>query len=136
MTKTIIFSALAGITLAATGCVNTVSGTKAPAIWFGRDYVGGRYERSLEQVYDASVAAIKTEGTLRTEYIPHDTTNTVRALYGTVNDHNVWVRVEAVQPGTSDVTVQARTKAGLSDIDTAHDVEKAIALQLQSQSAR
>jgi Protein of unknown function (DUF3568) len=132
MTKMTIFSALAAATLLATGCVNTVSGTKAPAIWFGRDYVAGQYDRPLDQVYQASIAAIKNQGTLRTEYIPHDTTNTVRALYGMVNDHNVWVRVEAVEPNLSEVTVQARTKGGLSDIDTAHDVEKEIALQLQS----
>src|SRR5207245_633228 len=93
MTKTIIFSVLAGITFMTAGCVNTVSGTKAPAIWFGRDYVAGQYDRPLDQVYQASLAAIKNQGTLRTEYIPHDTTNTVRALYGVVNDHNVWVRV-------------------------------------------
>jgi len=132
MTKTKFFSVLAGLSLITAGCVNTVSGTKSPAITFGRDYVAGRYERPLDQVYQASLTAVRTEGTLLTEYIPHDTTNTVRALYGKVNDHNVWVRVEAVEPGVSDVTVQARTKVGVSDIDTAHELEKAIALQLQS----
>jgi len=130
--NTKILSLFAGIALFATGCVNTVSGTKTPAITFGRDYVGGRYERPMDQVYQASLTAIRTEGTLLTEYIPHDTTNSVRALYGKVNDHNVWVRVETVDPNNRDVTVQARTRVGVSDIDTAHEVEKAIALQLQS----
>ena len=83
MMKTKIFALLAGVVvIAATGCVSTVSGTKSPAIWFGRDTVSGRYERSLDQVYQAAVAAITTDGVIITEYVPHDTTNSTRALYG------------------------------------------------------
>ena len=125
-----IFAVLAGALIVA-GCVSTVSGTHTPAIWFGRDYVAGRYDRSVDQVYQAAISAIQTDGTLLTEFIPHDETNTVRALYGKVNDNKVWVRVEAVDPTTAQVTVQARTKMGVSDIDTAHEVEKEIALQLE-----
>jgi hypothetical protein len=130
MMKTKIFAAFAGIVIVATGCVNTVSGTKSPAIWFGRDSVSGRYQRPLDQVYQAAIAAINADGVLVTEYIPHDTTNTVRALYGRVNDRNVWVRVEQSDPTVTDVTVQARSKFGDTDIDVAHEVEKEIALQL------
>lgn len=129
--KTKIFAVLGGLTLIVTGCVSTVSGTHTPAVWFGRDYVAGRYERTVDQVYQASVAAIQTDGTLLTEYIPHDETNAVRSLYGKVNDNKVWVRVQAVDPRVTEVTVQSRTKMGLSDVDTAHEVEKEIALQLQ-----
>ena len=126
-----ILGAFAGIIVVATGCINTVSGTKTPAIWFGRDYVEGRYNRSVDQVYQASIAAIQADGTLITEYIPHDETNNVRSLYGKMNDNKVWIRVEAVDPTITQVTVQSRTKMGVSDIDVAHEVEKDIALQLE-----
>jgi hypothetical protein len=51
-------------------------------------------------------------------------------LQGKVNDCNVWLRVETVDPQITQVTVQARTKWGNSDIDLAHELEKEIALQL------
>ena len=127
-----IFAAFAGIVVAATGCINTVSGTKTPAIWLGRDSMQGRYERPMDQVYQAAIAAIKVDGTLITEYIPHDTTNATLSFYGKVNERNVWVRVEAIDPKTTEVTVQARSTIGNTDLDVAHEVEKEIALQLQS----
>jgi hypothetical protein len=132
MMKTKNFTVLAGIVLVTAGCVKTVSGTRSPALWFGKDSVQGRYERSLDQVYQAAVAAIKTDGVLLTEYIPHDATNSTLSFYGKVNDHNVWVRVEAIDPRITEVTVQSRTPLGNTDIDVAHEVEKEIALQLQS----
>ena len=132
--KTKIFAAFIGIgvIIAITGCVSTVSGTHSPAVSFGQDSLSGRYERTLDQVYDASVQVIRNDGTLVTEYIPHDSTNTVRALFGKVNDINVWVRVEAIDPNTpvTEVTVQARSKWGTRDIDLAHELEKEIGLQL------
>ena len=130
--KTKIFAALAviGIVIVATGCVNTVSGTHTQAMSFGKDTVSGRYERSLDQVYAAAVQVVQNNGTMITEYIPHDSTNTVRALYGKVNQENIWVRVEAVDPKVTEVTVQARSKWGSKDLDLVHELEKEIALQL------
>ncbi|HZF02114.1 MAG TPA: DUF3568 family protein [Methylomirabilota bacterium] len=130
--KTKIFAALAviGISIVITGCVSTVSGTHTQAMSFGKDAVSGRYERSLDQVYAAAVQVVQNNGTMITEYIPHDSTNTVRALYGKVNQENVWVRVEAVDPKVTEVTVQARSKWGSKDLDLVHELEKEIALQL------
>jgi hypothetical protein len=129
-----IFAALAviGIVIVATGCVSTVSGTHSPAMSFGKDAVSGRYERSLDQVYGAAVQVVQNNGTMITEYIPHESTNTIRALYGKANDGNVniWVRVEAVDPKVTEVTVQTRSKWGSKDLDLAHELEKEIALQL------
>jgi hypothetical protein len=127
--KTKIFAALAGIAIVATGCIGTVSGTKTAAIPFTKDRVEGRYERSVDQVYQASVAVIQNNGVIITEFIPHDTTNVVRSLQGKVNQRNVWVKVEAVDPKITSVTVQARTAMN-SDVDLAHQLEKEIALQL------
>jgi hypothetical protein len=53
-------------------------------------------------------------------------------MYGKVNQRNVWIRVEPVDPKVTEVTVEARTRAGLRDQDLVHELEKEIALQLQS----
>ena len=114
--KTKFFAALAGLVIvAAAGCISTVSGTKTPALTWSRDS-SAAIERTVDQVYQASVAVIQNNGVLVTEFIPHDTTNTVRSLYGKVNQHNVWIRVEAISPKITQVTVQCRSTAGVSDV--------------------
>jgi Protein of unknown function (DUF3568) len=118
------------IAIIAVGCVRTVSGTHSPALSWGEDSMSGRYDRSVDQVYQASVQVVQTDGTLLTEYVPHDTTNTVRSLYGKVNDQNIWIRVEGIDPQITQVTVEARSKWGAKDLDLAHELEKEIALQL------
>ena len=128
--KKMIFAAFAGLVIIVTGCVSTVSGTHSPAITWSKDKVEGRYQRSVDQVYQASVAVIQNNGVLITEYIPHDTTNTVRSLQGKVNEKNVWISVAAVDPTITQVTVQARSTMGVSDVDLSHELEKEIALQL------
>jgi hypothetical protein len=129
--KKIFFAALAGAVIVTAGCVSTVSDTHSPALTWSKDKVQGRYERSVDQVYQASVAVIQNNGVLLTEFIPHDSTNTVRSLQGKVNEKNVWIRVEAVDPKpVTEVTVQARSSWGVSDVDLSHELEKEIALQL------
>ncbi len=128
--KTKSFAALVGIALVTAGCVSTVTDTHTAAVSFARDRVEGRYQRPLDQVYQASVQVIQNNGTVITEFIPHDTTNTVRSLQGKANQCDVWLRVEAVDPQITQVTVEARTKWGGSNIDLAHELEKEIALQL------
>ena len=97
---------------------------------WSKDSVAGRYQRTVEQVYAASVAVIQSNGVLITEYIPHDSTNATRSLEGKVNQRNVWIRVEAVDPRTTQVDVQARGSWGGSDLALVHELEKEIALQL------
>ena len=132
--KTKILAAFAGVgmVLLAIGCTSTVSGTKTAAMSFGEDRFSGRYERTPDQVYQAAVTMINTDGKLLTEYIPHDATNNVRSLYGKVNERNVWISVAPVDSKITEVTVQARTRAGYRDQDLVHELEKEIALQLQS----
>jgi hypothetical protein len=125
-----IFAVLAGAAIIATGCVNTVTDTSTFAVSYGRDSVAGRYQRSVDQVYQASVTVINRNGVLLTEYIPHDYTNTVRSLQGRVNDRKVFIRVEQVDPQVSQVDVEARTKMGRVDLDLVHELEKEIALEL------
>ena len=88
--KTKIFVALAGIAIVTTGCVSTVADTHTAAmVPFGRDSVDGRYPRSVDQVYQASVQVVQHNGVVLTEYIPHDTTNTVRSLKGRADQCDV-----------------------------------------------
>ena len=61
----------------------------------------------------------------------YNQTNAVKTVEGKVNQRTVWVRVEAVDPKVTEVTVQTRTPGGLSDIDLAHQLEKEIALKLK-----
>jgi len=128
--KKILFAVLAGAAVIVTGCVSTVSDTKTFATTWSNDSVAGRYQRSVDQVYQASLTVIQQNGVLLTEYIPHDTTNNVRSLMGRVNDLKVWIRVEGIDNKTTQVDVQARTKWGVSDINVVHELEKEIALQL------
>jgi hypothetical protein len=130
MMKTKIFAAFVGIAIVAIGCVSTVTDTHTAAVPLQRDSVEGRYQRTVDQVYQASVQIIQNNGVVLTEFIPHDTTNTVRSLQGKVGQRDVWVRVEAVDPQITQVTMQVRTRWGNGDIDLAHELEKEIALQL------
>jgi hypothetical protein len=128
--KKLLFAVFAGAAVIITGCVNTVTDDKALATTWSNDTVAGRYQRSVDQVYQASLAVIQQNGVLLTEYIPHDSTNNVRSLMGRVNDLKVWIRVEGIDAKTTQVDVQARTKWGQSDINVVHELEKEIALQL------
>ena len=132
--KTKMLNAFAGmaVILLATSCAHTVAGTKTTAMSFGQDQFSGRYERTPDQVYKAAVAVMNNTGVLLTEMIPHDSTNNVRAIYGKVNSRKVWIRVEPVDAKVTEVTVQARTSGGFRDQDLVHEIEKEIALQLQT----
>src|ERR1039457_5949141 len=129
--KTKVFAALVGITIVTAGCVKTVSDTHVATVSFGKDSVEGRYPRTMDQVYLAAVQVIQNNGAVITEFIPHDTTNIVRSLQGKVDQSDVWVRVEAIDPKPiTSIIVEARTKWGNKDIDLAHELEKEVALQL------
>jgi hypothetical protein len=56
--------------------------------------------------------------------------NAIRALEGKVNGRSVWVRVEAVTPTVTGVTVQALGSWGGTDIDLVAQLDKEIALKL------
>jgi hypothetical protein len=118
------------VAVLATGCVHTQTDTHAFAITWGKDTLGGRYQRTPEQVYAAAVTVIQNNGVLVQEYVPHDSTNTIRSFQAKVNARNVWIRVASVDPTTTEVDVQARTKWGTRDIDLIHELEKEIAIQL------
>ena len=130
-----MFLALAAVAVVTAGCITTVSDTKVMGNPIGRDSVSALYKRPMDEVYLAAVKVMNTDGALLTEYIPHDTTNTVRSFMGQINQNKVWVRVMAVDPQTTELDVEARTKWDNQNLDLAHEFDKEVALQLARESA-
>ena len=62
--KTKIFLAFLGAVIITSGCVGTVSGTKTAALVYNRDQVQGRYQRSVDQVYQAAVQVVQSDGVM------------------------------------------------------------------------
>ena len=116
--------------VAVTGCVKTVNDDHSFATTWSQDTISARYNRTLDQVYAAAVTVVQNNGVLLQEYIPHDITNATRALTAKVNQRNVWIRVETVDPRTTQVDVQARSSWGVSDVALSSELDKQIALQL------
>jgi len=131
MKKKILLAILA-VGLVGAGCVDTVSGRKTAGVPFIKDAVEGRYERPPAQVFQAAIEVVKLEGTLVNESTLYTQTNTVKTIEGKINQRNVWIRVQALDPKITSIVVQTRTPGGGSDIDLAHDVEKKVAIKLVS----
>lgn len=131
--KITLFALAAAAAVITAGCVSTVSDTHAFATTWSQDSVTGRYNRTVDQVYQAALYVVGQNGVVLTEYIPHDATNNVRSVQGRVNDKKVWLRVSDVDSRTSQIDVEARSSWGVSDIDLAHELEKEVALKLATQ---
>ena len=128
--KVKFLAALTGVVVVAAGCVSTVNDRHTAAVPFVKDKVEGRYERTVDQVFNAAKEVLKTNGTVLRDTSLLGGTNTVRVLEGKVNQRTVWMRVEAIEPKVTSVMVQARTSAGGTDIALVHELDKQIALQL------
>jgi len=128
-----IFAAFAamGTALFTAGCVSTAVGTHTPG-FHTPDSAVARYQRPVDDVYAAAIYVVNNNGVLIQEYIPHDTTNTVRALHAKVDKEDIYIRVEAIDPQVTQVTVQARGPVG-GDADEAHELDKEIYIQLAHQ---
>ena len=129
--KTIFVLVLAAGLVAGAGCVSTVTERSTPGMPLVKDKITGRYERSVDQIFQAAKDVIKENGVLVNESVLYNKTNAVKTVEGKVNQRSVWVRVEGIEPKVTEVTVQTRTAGGLSDIDLAHQLEKEIALKLK-----
>ncbi len=132
--KNKIFVALLAVSFLAVGCVKTVNDRHTAAVPFVTDKFEGRYERSVDQVYAASLYVMNKMGTVSRETVLSPGTNEVKTIEGKVNDRKVWVRVEPVDSRANSVitsvTVQARTSAGGSDKPLTHEIEKMIGIKL------
>jgi len=131
MKAKISFSVAAFLLLGlAVGCVKTVSDRHTGAWPLFSDKAQARYERPVNQVFDAAKTVMARNGVVSRETTLLSGTNTVRCLEGRVNQRKVWIRVEAVDPNVTALTVQARTKGGGTDQTLTHELDKQIALEL------
>ena len=121
---------LGGLVAVIVGCTSTVDGGNTFGVPGFKDKVSGKYERPIDQVFEASKEVIKFNGTLSKEATLHSQTNIVKTVEGRVNQRNIWIRLQGDTPNTTEVTVQARTNGGATDVDLAHEIEKQIALKL------
>ncbi len=128
--KTTIFVVLLGALLAGAGCVGTVTGRTKAGVPFVKDWVEGRYERPVDQVFEAAKDVVKFNGTLLNESTLHSATNLTRTIEGKVNQRNVFIRIEALDPKVTGIVVQTRTSGGGTDLNLAHEIEKQVALKL------
>jgi hypothetical protein len=125
--KTNLMTLLAVVALAAfsTGCVKTVDGHMKAGMPFIKDKIVSSYERPVAQIFAAAKEVLAANGTLNRE----DTIN--KTVEAKVNQRTVFVKISEVDPNVTQVTVQVRTKAGVSDIDLAAEIDKQIALRLK-----
>ena len=123
------FSALlAGLCLLAltVGCYHTVDGRNRTGKPFSKDQLESRYERPSDQVFAAAKEVLAFSGTLTGE-------NTIaKTLEAKVDNNRVWVKVDEVEPNICRVIVQARKGGGGGNVDLASEIDKQIALQLQT----
>ncbi|HYG36908.1 MAG TPA: hypothetical protein VEC99_19100, partial [Clostridia bacterium] len=89
-----IFAVLFVAVLVSVGCVSTVSQRTTAGVPFIKDRVEGRYERSVNQVFDASKSVLSSLGVLVNESTLYNQTNLVKTVEGKVNQRAVWVRIE------------------------------------------
>ncbi len=125
--KTNVFVLLAALCVIAvsTGCYSTVEGRTRMGMPLAKDRITSRYERPVNEIFAAAKQVLSVYGTLTGE-------NTIaNTLEAKVDQNTVYVKVDAVEPNISQLTVQARTKSGMANIDLASEVDKRIALQLK-----
>lgn len=107
-----------------TGCISTVDGRKEAGMPFIKDRVVRVYERPTLQVWAAAKDVLNATGTIFSEDVMQSTVS------ARVDTKTVRVKVEALDPKTTRMTVQTRTKAGGSDLDLAGEIDKQIAIRL------
>ena len=128
--KFLILVSVVSIGAAVCGCVNTVSGTRTAGVPWVSDRVQARYPRKLDQVFNATKDVVMRNGTISSAGSLFNQTNEVRVLEAKVRQDNVWIRIEAVEPNVTQLTVQTRTTKGGTDMQLAHELDKEIALEL------
>ena len=104
------------------GCVATQDGHLSAGMPT-KDKLVSRYERTIPQLQAATRAVLTRNGKL---LMDDSVGNVIKAK---VNERDVWVKLEAVDPKVTQVTVQCRSNVG-GDIEWTAEISKQIAVQL------
>jgi len=128
--KTKLLAALFAGLLATAGCVDTVTGRKTAGVPFIKDKFESLYKASPEVIFGVVKQVIREDGVLTSEGTTYAPNNEAKVVQGRVNERTVWVRIAAVDPQITSVTVQTRTNGGGSDLDLADQIDKEIAVKL------
>jgi hypothetical protein len=129
--KTTISAILIGAVLLGLGCISTVNDRHRAGFPFVKDKFQARYERPVDQVFEAAKAVLADNGVPMEAAEKLNQSATVKIVEGKVNQRHVWIRIEAVDPKLTEVTVQVRTSAGGTDLDLTAELGKQIALKLK-----
>jgi hypothetical protein len=132
--RTKLLAAVFGLALAVAGCAGSANNKTAAEPWT-KDRIEAQYPRPVNQVYQAALDVIRSNGTVVNETVLNgqtQTTNTVgRTIESKIKESTVWIRVQQLDPTTTSVVVQTRAGNGGSDIDLAALIDKQIDLKLR-----
>jgi hypothetical protein len=123
-TNTFILLAVSTLTILVTGCVSTIDSRREAGNPLVQDKIVRVYERPVMQCWAATKDVLTANGTVFSEDVMQSTVS------ARVDTRTVRVKVEAIDPKMTRVTVQVRTKLGNSDLDLAGEIDKQIALRL------
>lgn len=120
----LLLLAVGGLAIFVSGCFSSQDGRMRVGVPFTKDTIESRYERSVDEIFEAAKKVLQFNGTLYGE-------NTIQnTLEAKIDTRTVWVAVDEVEPNVSRVRVQARRKNGVADIDLSSEIDKQIALGL------
>ena len=129
--KNVMLVLLLGVTLSLVGCVAKVTDEKPGPKPAYKDRVETRYQKNVDQVFEASKRALNSYGNVTRASNVLTSTNDVRTVEGFINGQGVYIRIEKVDPKTTATVIQVRTKLGGTDLHTASQMVQAIAFQLE-----
>ena len=129
--KNVLHVLLLGVTLSLVGCVAKVTDEKPGLKPAYKDRVETRYQKNVDQVFEASKRALNSYGNVTRASNVLAGTNDVRTVEGFINGQGVYIRLEKVDPKTTSAVIQVRTKLGGTDLHTASEMVRAIAVQLE-----
>ncbi|HNU99297.1 MAG TPA: hypothetical protein PKK20_05110 [Verrucomicrobiota bacterium] len=126
--KTNLSALIAGLCLIAltVGCYHSVDGRNRAGTPFVKDRIESRYERPLDQIFEAAREVLAFNGTLTGE------NRISNSLEARIDNSKVWVKLDEVEPSICRVMVQARKSGGGGNVALASEIDKQIALQLQA----
>jgi hypothetical protein len=129
MKKSILFLAALALTMVTPGCYETQDGRYKAGVPMSTDTIVSKYERPLDEVYEATKKVLTFNGQITAEnFVTHTFT-------AKVDNRTVWVRIDQNEPMITRVTTQARD-GGRGDIQLAAEIDKQIALNLRVMPAK